>query len=239
MGQGGMASKGQPAGPTYSADAYLPLRRPLRKVFDNIKTEFVVTALVLVNMFMLLVDLVVTDEPCNVYGNTSLIRECRERHALNETQREWTNFFQILELVFLLIFATEIMMRLYAYGITYFKDVLNCVDALIVFGLLTLQILLLTIVPDTSGSFNFLRIVRLIRLVRLFVVMNKVQKAQRAYKKAKYLKLGSPVERVMELLTEMKSRLEEDEDVADITWIMHLIVRPPPPPPPLAHWGSS
>ena len=63
----------------------------------------------------------------------------------------------------------------------------------------------------------------MLRLVRLFVVMNKVQKAQRAYKKAKYLKLGSPVERVMELLSEMKTRTDEDVDLADISWIMHLI----------------
>ena len=80
---------------------------------------------------------------------------------------------------------------------------------------------------DVSGSLSFLRIVRLVRLVRLFVVMNKVQKAQRAYKKAKYLKLGSPVERVMELLGEMKRKIGDDEkeadDVADISWIMHLI----------------
>ena len=74
-----------------------------------------------------------------------------------------------------------------------------------------------------GGNLGFLRIVRLVRLVRLFVVMNKVQKAQRAYKKSKYLKLGSPVERVMELLSEMKGRIEEGDDVADISWIMHLI----------------
>ena len=62
-----------------------------------------------------------------------------------------------------------------------------------------------------ASSFQLLRVVRIFRLVRLFVVMNKVQKAQRAYKKAKYLKLGSPVERVMELLGEMKNRIEGDE----------------------------
>jgi len=65
--------------------------------------------------------------------------------------------------------------------------------------------------------------VRLVRLVRLFIVMNKVQNARTAYKRTKYLKLGSPVERVMDLLTDMKSRADEEDDNQDITWIMHLI----------------
>ena len=89
----------------------------------------------------------------------------------------------------------------------------------------TSQVFLVVNASADVSSISFLRIVRLVRLVRLFVVMNKVQKAQRAYKKAKYLKLGSPVERVMELLGEMKRRLdgEESEDEADIAWIMQLI----------------
>jgi len=207
----------------YTCDAYLPGRKHLRRIFDNIKTEFLVTALVLINMLGLLVDMAVTDAGCNIYDNVTVMQDCLQAHSEEAFTISWTETFQWLELGFLVLFTFEISLRLYAYGISYFFDVLNCIDALIVIGLLVLQVLLLTIVPVTSGSFNFLRIVRLVRLVRLFVVMNKVQKAQRAYKKAKYLKLGSPVERVMELLSEMKSRLEEEEDVADISWIMHLI----------------
>ena len=133
-----------------------------------------------------------------------------------------------MELVFLSTFTIEIFIRIYAYGLSHFFDALNIVDAIIVFPLFILQIVIMTSLgDDVSGSLSFLRIVRLVRLVRLFVVMNKVQKAQRAYKKAKYLKLGSPVERVMELLGEMKRKIGDDEkeadDVADISWIMHLI----------------
>lgn len=208
----------------YSADAYLPGRVFLRSIFDSIRTEFFVTFLVLINMLGLLVDMAVTDAGCNIYANVTDIQDCLESKAKDEFYVQWTDTFQWLELGFLIVFATEILLRLYAYGISYFYDALNSIDAAIVVGLLILQILLLTLLAGgASGSFNFLRIVRLVRLVRLFVVMNKVQKAQRAYKKAKYLKLGSPVERVMELLSEMKGRLEEEEDVADISWIMHLI----------------
>jgi len=208
---------------TYVGDNYLPFRKTMRKLFDNIRTEFFVTSLVLINMLGLLVDMAVTDPGCNIYENVTTIQACLVEHAKLPVMVEWTAAFQWLELGFLCVFTTEITLRLYAYGFSYFMDLLNCIDAIIVVGLFILQVLLLTIVPVTSGSFNFLRIVRLVRLVRLFVVMNKVQKAQRAYKKAKYLKLGSPVERVMELLADMKGRLEEAEDVADVSWIMHLI----------------
>jgi len=210
-------------GPSYEADAYLPGRRPLRRFFDNIKTEFAVTALVLVNVAMLLADMAVTDAGCNIYENVTVIKQCLDNHNDSPRIIGWTENFQWMELSFLVIFSTEVALRLYAYGPHYFFDLLNAIDALIVIGLLVLQILLLTVIPVTSGSFNFLRIVRLVRLVRLFVVMNKVQKAQRAYKKAKYLKLGSPVERVMDLLSEMRGRLEEEDDIADLSWIMHLI----------------
>ena len=189
------------------------------------------TALVLINMAFLLVDMLVTDPNCPMYGDVELIQECIAESLAYDFQRGWTAGFQIMELSFLTVFAVDICLRLYAYGTSYFKELLNVLDALIVFGLLIFQVLIFTVLAEVmdGGNFSFLRIVRLVRLVRLFVVMNKVQKAQRAYKKAKYLKLGSPVERVMELLGEMKRKIEDNdkdkggEDVAHISWIMHLI----------------
>lgn len=217
-----MADKKEKAN-SYEADAYLPGRHLLRRTFDNVMTEFFVTGLVLLNMLGMLVDMAVTDAGCNVYDNITMIQACITHHEEDAFVISWTNAFQYTELAFLLIFTVEIQLRLYAYGCPYFIDVLNCVDALIVIGLLILQIQLVTVLSKSGGSFNFLRIVRLVRLVRLFVVMNKVQKAQRAYKKAKHLKFGSPVERVMELLIDMKGRLEDADDVSDVSWIMHLI----------------
>jgi hypothetical protein len=205
-------------------------------------------------MAFLLVDMFVTDPECPIYGNTTIIRECLEEFEERDSQKAWTNFFQMLELVFLFVFAVDIIARFYSYGFSYFRDLLNCLDAVIVFSLLAmqvrtcvsprsrlhtccgrplgrasaalsscarrptrgslarasaLQVLLFTAFSKQGASFSFLRIVRLVRLVRLFVVMNKVQKAQRAYKKAKYLKLGSPVERVMELLGDMKHKVQD------------------------------
>ena len=55
----------------YPGDAFLPFRQPLRKVFDNIKTEFIVTALVLINMLGLLIDMAVTDGETRLSENAS------------------------------------------------------------------------------------------------------------------------------------------------------------------------
>jgi len=225
-------AEGRGAGPPtlieYDGDAFLPFRPALRKLFDNIRTEFFITGLVLLSMAFLLVDMFVTDPECPIYGNTTIIRECLEEFEERDSQKAWTNFFQMLELVFLFVFAVDIIARFYSYGFSYFRDLLNCLDAVIVFSLLAMQVLLFTAFSKQGASFSFLRIVRLVRLVRLFVVMNKVQKAQRAYKKAKYLKLGSPVERVMELLGDMKHKVQDKlgddhTDVAEIQYIMHLI----------------
>lgn len=209
----------------YPGDEYLPGRARMRKFFDDIKTEFFVTGLVLLNMLMLLVDMVVTDDQgrCNIYGNATVIRSCIEAVNKEPFFVSWMQFFDVLELSFLSLFASEILARLYAYGPSYFMNVLNAFDATIVSLLFILQILVMAVFQSGNSSFSFLRIVRLVRLVRLFVVMNKVEKAQRAYKKAKYMRLGSPVERVMELLGDMKGKLEETDDAADVAWIMHLI----------------
>ena len=126
----------------YPGDDFLPGRKRLRKVFDNIKTEFFVTGLVLLNMMMLLVDMVVTDDQgkCNIYGNSSEIRQCIKLAHQEQFYLSWTNFFDILELSFLSLFAGEIIVRLYAYGPSYFMDMLNSVDAIIVMSLFVLQV---------------------------------------------------------------------------------------------------
>ena len=134
-------------------------------------------------MLMLLVDMVVTDDQgrCNIYGPAADIRACLILAKQEPFQIQCHDTFQILELIFLSFFGVEILLRLYAYGFAYLMDVLNLVDAVIVFSLLIVQIILSTALSgQDASSFSFLRIWRLLRLVRLFVVMNKVQKAQRA-----------------------------------------------------------
>ena len=126
--------------PVYYGDAYLPFRKLMRKFFDNIKTEFLVTGLVLINMMLLLVDMIVTEDQCNIYGNSSVIRQCLDDFAEEPFQVQWTKAFSYIELAFLITFAVEIVLRLYAYGFGYFLDYLNAIDAIIVISLLIFQV---------------------------------------------------------------------------------------------------
>ena len=46
----------------------------------------------------------------------------------------WTLMFWIVDLIFLSIFIIEITLRVYAWGMSYIKDVLNFIDAIVVFA---------------------------------------------------------------------------------------------------------
>lgn len=79
------------------------------------------------------------------------------------------------------------------------------------------------------GQTSFLGVLRMVRLLRLFVVMNKIQTQREQQKRARHLKANSsPAERVMELLSEMKSRVVPrpgSETLAgDIDWMIELMV---------------
>ena len=209
-----------------------PHKAKIRGILDDLRTEFFVTGVVLFYMMLVLLDLVLAqDNSCDesslpfVFFNESGPSPPPPMSPPSPPSFEtkWGDAFNWIDLGFLTAFGFELLLRLYAYGTGYFLyDCINGVDAIIIILGLVLQILVVSETINTK-SFGFLRIVRLVRLVRLFVVMNKVQKARTAYKRTKYLKLGSPVERVMELLHDMKGRVEEEDDQADLLWIMQLI----------------
>jgi len=182
-----------------------------RKVLDDVHTEFMVSGFVLLYMLLVLIDLVLYEDSCEVGSG--------EDESFGS---RWSFYFNYVDMGFLVVFIMEILVRLYAYGPRYFMDCINGLDAaIIIMGSITQAMVLADFV--FTSNLSFLRIVRLVRLVRLFIVMNKVQNARTAFKRTKYLKLGSPVERVMDLLNDMKTRTEEEDDEADILWIMHLI----------------
>jgi len=180
----------------------LPFRTKLRNFLDKLVVEFVVIAIVLVYMVLILVDLLLADEP-----------------KLSES---WVHAFRYVDLGFLVFFTVELIFRLYAYGFRYLYSFINTFDALIVVISLVLQLYYIVNMSDLNTP-GFLSALRLVRLMRLMVVMNKVQKTRAAYKKTKYLKLGSPVERVMELLKDLLTRAESDDMKSDVDWIMQLI----------------
>merc|ERR1712216_65539 len=74
-----------------------------------------------------------------------------------------------------------------------------------------------------QNNMTLLRIIRVVRIFRVLLVMNKIQKSRDKYKRAKYLKVGSPVEKVFEILGELKESLDGPDDQENIQWILELI----------------
>ena len=185
---------GEPTGPVGL------FRARLRAFLENLKVEFFTMGVVIIYMLLIFADLMLADDP-NVDSEAD--------------GKPWTNAFKYLDMVFLAVFTVELLIRLFAFGYFYCTSPLNVVDGLVVLISFGLQAWVISLGEETIGSeaataSNLLSIARVLRLVRLFVVMNKVQKARAAYKKTKYLKTGSPVERVIDLLGDMKGKVEDD-----------------------------
>ena len=188
----------------------------MRKFFDDIKTEFFVTGLVLLNMLMLLVDMVVTDDQgrCNIYGNATVIRSCIEAVIRSHSVAVDAIFSSCSSSSSSRSSPARSCCGCTRTGSSYLMDVLNAFDAFIVSLLFILQILLWPLQSDSNSSILLLPAHRAAGAAGA-PLRGDEQGAEgaRAYKKAKYMKLGSPVERVMELLGDMKSKIEEADDV--------------------------
>ena len=150
----------------------------------------------------------------------------------------------MIDLLFLTIFIVEISMRLYAWGFTYLRDVLNLVDMVIVLGSfvllwITMEFTMLTCldfsrVECTGASSGYeatrsiLRVFRMVRIVRIVIIINKIKRsrenAQILRKKAKYKRQGSPVERVLEILQRLRRKAESGADRENLSFIMDAII---------------
>jgi len=77
-----------------------------------------------------------------------------------------------LEMCFLCIFTTELVMNMIGFGWLHFKDIWNCVDAfVVVFSILDLM-MTLALSSDSTG----LSVLRLVRLVRVFRLVSSLEK---------------------------------------------------------------
>jgi len=141
----------------------------------------------------------------------------------SESGSSYSNIFKYIDLGFLMFFTLELCVRLYAYGTSFLFSFLNTFDALIVVISLILQIYWISDPSGLGAKPGFLSALRMVRLLRLFVVLNKVQNTRSAYKKTQILKAGPPVERVMQMLNELKDHAETDDMATDIEWIVSLI----------------
>jgi hypothetical protein len=92
--------------------------------------------------------------------------------------KEFEIFFQVMEQFFTLVFFFELIARLIAFGMPYFKSAMNCLDACIVAVSCIDSWILSSGVQDNAGArhISLLRVVRLLRLMKVLRVV-RVMKA--------------------------------------------------------------
>ena len=210
------------------------LRRSLRETLSLLSFEILVIFLVLVYAVIIFIDLTTAeswedvDDPLCIAATTREISRNATLTVLCDKvePRDW---LYTLDLVFLSVFLVEISVRIFAFGSSFFFDVMQVIDMVVV----TIAFILALIPEDVLTSVSFLSVLRVVRLFRLAVIINKLQRSREAAamrsKRAMYKRLGAPVEKVLTFLSELRSRLPKARDQENIDWMME--VRPPPPPP--------
>jgi len=219
-----------------TAGVKVPFRKRLRVFTEDRRVEGIIIVIVLLYFLVICLDFAVPE----VYlGTQGSFTDNYQNFIIT-----WTRTFWVVDLVFLSIFIVEICLRLYAWGLTYLKDILNFVDMLIVgisFVMLfvTMDFTMFTCLdfarPECSGegtgiesTRGILRVFRIVRIFRIVIILNKIKRsrenAEILRKKAKYRRQGSPVERVVEILQRLRRKAEKASDRDNIAFIVDAIV---------------
>ena len=210
-------------------------RKAVRQILDTLLVEMVVTILVLLYMLIMFInlsmgsldveamaDVIVAPPPPPPAPGADEIPGCMT------TPIEL--LFNVLDLIFFTVFLVEILFRLFGFGVNYLRDWINAIDAVVV-----VVSFVLALVPCIDGPWGLLRVVRFLRFA---VVINKLQRSREAAamarKRAMYRKLGAPVERVLDFLSDFRTRMRLKKDQESLSWMMEARAarrrrRPRPP----------
>jgi hypothetical protein len=124
----------------------------------------------------------------------------------------------IADLVILILFTIEILIRAFADGPAYFMNIYNFLDA----GLIL--ICLIWAVQGT-GADSQVVMFRLLRLLRVFMVMQRTgEKKRKMNKKGGGVSFSSPSERVLETMTEIKQNKSLSQAMREkVEWVSEVI----------------
>jgi hypothetical protein len=109
----------------------------------------------------------------------------------------------------------EIALHIYAYNLLYLRDIWNLIDFIVI--LLSVLFVLLDMFLPESGFKNILRIRGIFRMMRIFLLIRKLNtlRVKREAIKKGLTNLGydlrSPLEKVIDILNEIRSKLHQDE----------------------------
>ena len=194
----------------------ITFRLRVRLLLSSMNAELSMLAVVLVYCAFVFVELALDDQNIRTLIDT-------------ETRRVLKDVFLWADFVFLIFFMVELAVKLYAFGLSYLRDLFNGIDALIV--VVSFALALVAVELDLGASSDqlmrampVLRVVKVVRLLRVVLMMTRLQRSRERYRRMKMIGIGAPVERVLQV-------------AAAAATTASTITRPPPPPspPPLTH----
>ena len=83
------------------------------------------------------------------------------------------------------------------------------------------------VAPPRIGAIVICRpcVPQLVRLLRVVLVMTRLQRSRERYRRMKMVGLAAPVEKVFEIITELRRKAIHQEDDKALAWIMDLIAK--------------
>ncbi len=204
------------AGKTMTVKEKITFRLRVRLLLSSMNAELSMLAVVLVYCAFVFVELALDDQNIRTLIDT-------------ETRRVLKDVFLWADFVFLIFFMVELAVKLYAFGLSYLRDLFNGIDALIV--VVSFALALVAVELDLGASSDqlmrampVLRVVKVVRLLRVVLMMTRLQRSRERYRRMKMIGIGAPVERVLQV-------------AAAAATTAATITRSPPPlsPPPLTH----
>ena len=137
--------------------------------------------------------------------------------------------FTVLDFSFLIFFLIEIGFKLFGLGIKkYLWDVFNMPDFIIILISIVLTILVLVdpeLLQDARDGLSLLPFFKVARLLRVVLVMTRIQRSRERYRRMKMVGLAAPVEKVFEIIGELRRKVTHQEDDKALAWTMDLIAK--------------
>ena len=191
-------------------------RIAVRLLVSTMRFELAMLATVLVYCVLVFANLAIDDPE---------VSELIDEGDLNRMHKA----FLYIDLIFLIFFCLEISVKMYGFGaVAYLKDLFNLTDAVIVWGSFIITCVAIHMDQTNSTllrSMPILRVVKVVRLVRVVLAMTRIQRSRDRYRRTKMCGIGAPVDRVFEMIEELKLKVKEEDDEKTLAWTMELIAK--------------
>jgi len=91
----------------------------------------------------------------------------------SENEKSWPSTWQAIEFMFLLIFTTELVLNLFAFGNMFWEDKWNWLDAFII-AVSLLDFFINLVTSGTNTALSVFRLVRILRIIRVISFLDKM-----------------------------------------------------------------